>query len=194
MDKPLQIVFKNMETSEALEQLIRKRVVRLERLTDRIVSCRVVVEVPHRSAGSGKVPLAIAVEVELSGRGKLVAKDEDDRRALKADDTAYVNHAFEKMERRLRDATVSKAERAGSRQEGEMDTGVIVKLFPEQDYGFIEVAGSPNLYFTGNAVLGHSFDELEIGMMVHVTRATTEGPMGPQASSVRLAQASRSPN
>ena len=44
----------------------------------------------------------------------------------------------------------------------------------------------PELYFTRNAVVGDAFDDLEVGMVVHVTRATTEGPLGPQASSVKL--------
>jgi cold shock CspA family protein len=65
-------------------------------------------------------------------------------------------------------------------------------LFPEQSYGFIEVKDSPELYFTRNAVVGDAFDDLEVGMVVHVTRATTEGPMGPQASSVKLLGRARS--
>jgi hypothetical protein len=42
-------------------------------------------------------------------------------------------------------------------------------------------------------VIGGDFDELQVGMMVHVTRAADEGPMGPQASSVRLLDRSRTP-
>ena len=63
---------------------------------------------------------------------------------------------------------------------------MVVRLFPEQNYGFIEMDNSPELYFTRNAVDGGDFAELKVGMMVQVTRATEEGPMGPQASSVRL--------
>jgi hypothetical protein len=35
-------------------------------------------------------------------------------------------------------------------------------------------------------VAGGEFEDLEIGMLVQVTRATEDGPMGPQARSVRL--------
>ena len=73
------------------------------------------------------------------------------------------------------------------------ETGVVVRLFPEQNYGFIEIPGSPDLYFTRNVVAGGGFDQIKPGMMVFVTRATTEGPMGPQASSVKLLEARRSP-
>ena len=44
-----------------------------------------------------------------------------------------------------------------------------------------------------NAVVGGNFDDLQAGMMVHVTLATDEGPMGPQASSVRLLDKSKTP-
>ena len=53
--------------------------------------------------------------------------------------------------------------------------------------------GSPDLYFTRNAVVGGSFDDLQPGTVVHLTRATSEGPMGPQASSIRLLGSSKSP-
>jgi ribosome-associated translation inhibitor RaiA len=193
MESPPQIAFKNMETSEALERLIAKRIDRLERLSDRITSCRVVVEVPHRSPGSGKVPLAIAVEVELPGRPLLVAKAEEDRRSLKPDDASFVNQAFEAIERQLRETKEVRNREAVARQESDNVTGVITRLFPEQDYGFVEIVGSPELYFTRNAVIGFDFDQLEVGAMVQVTIASMEGPMGPQASSVRVPKAAQSP-
>jgi cold shock CspA family protein len=70
---------------------------------------------------------------------------------------------------------------------------MVVRLFPDQNYGFIEIDNSPELYFTRNAVVGGSFDELEAGMMVEVTVASEEGPMGPQANSVRLLGRSKTP-
>ena len=70
---------------------------------------------------------------------------------------------------------------------------MVVRLYPDQNYGFIEVDNSPELYFTRNAVVGADYDELKVGMMVQVTPATSEGPMGPQASSVRLLDRNRTP-
>jgi cold shock CspA family protein len=70
---------------------------------------------------------------------------------------------------------------------------MVVRLFAEQSYGFVEVDNSPELYFTRNAVTGGNFDDLEIGMLVHVTRAIDEGPMGPQASSIKLLDKAKTP-
>ena len=45
---------------------------------------------------------------------------------------------------------------------------------------------SPDLYFSREVVGNGSFEHITVGSLVHVTRAATEGPMGPQASSVKL--------
>jgi ribosome-associated translation inhibitor RaiA len=191
MHKPLQIAFRNMESSEFLERLVREKVERLERFNPSIIGCRVVLEVPHRSPDSGKVPLGIAVEVEVPGRPLVVAKGEEDRREMKGDVTRVVNRTFEAIERQL--SELQDMQDGVVKQHGATgESGVVVRLFPEQSYGFVEVKGSPDLYFTRNAVVGGVFDALTIGTLVLVTRATTEGPMGPQASSVRLLDAQRS--
>jgi ribosome-associated translation inhibitor RaiA/cold shock CspA family protein len=183
METPLQITFKNTESSEFLEARIRDRVERLERYNHAIIGCRVVVEVPHKSPGSGKVPLGISVEVEVPGR-MLVAKGQEDMHEVKGDRTAIINRVFEAMERQLEDdSQVRRREVQDSASTAE--AGRIARLFPDQNYGFVEISGSPQLYFTENALSGLAFADLEEGMMVRVTRATTEGPMGPQASSVR---------
>jgi len=191
MHKPLQIAFRNMESSEFLDRLVREKVERLERFNPSIIGCRVVLEVPHRSPDSGKVPLGIAVEVEVPGRPLVVAKGEEDRREMKGDVTRVVNRTFEAIERQL--SELQDMQDGVVKQHGATgESGVVVRLFPEQSYGFVEVKGSPDLYFTRNAVVGGVFDALRIGTLVLVTRATTEGPMGPQASSVRLLDAQRS--
>jgi ribosomal subunit interface protein len=192
LESPLQITFKDMDSSDFLESLVRERAARLERFHPNIISCRVVLEVPHRSAESGKTAVGVLVEVKVPGRNTIVAKDAEERRELKNDHTAAINRAFQAIERQL-DHASQLQNRNVKAHEAEGEAGVIVRLFPEQNYGFVEVKGSPDLYFTRNSVIGGSFDDLEPGTVVHVTRATTEGPMGPQASSVRLLGSSKSP-
>jgi ribosome-associated translation inhibitor RaiA/cold shock CspA family protein len=191
MEKSLQIAFKDMESSAFLENLIRERVERLERFHPNIVACRVVVEVPHRSTESGKPPIGIAIEIEVPGRKTVVAKDEDDRREKKNDHTAVINRVFDAARRQLEKFAEIQSG-AVKQHESSGETGVVVGLFPQENYGFVEVKGSPDLYFTGSAVTGVAFSELKIGTMVMITRAATDGPMGPQASSVRRLEARNS--
>lgn len=192
VQRPIQITYKGTESSPAFDALIRQRAAALEDLHPRIIGCRVVVEIPHRGSESGKVPISVAVEVEIPNRDIIVGKDSEERHEAKQDHTAPLNNAFDAVERQLekigdiQDREVKRHEAAGQ-------SGMVVRLFPEQNYGFIEIDNSPELYFTRNAVIGGDFDDIEVGMMVLVTRATEEGPMGPQASSVRLLDKAKTP-
>lgn len=191
MQKPLQITFKDLDHSDTLEAMVRERAERLERFHPSIIGCRVVVETPHRSAEGASPPLALTVEVEVAGRPRIVAKASIDRQDAKVGQAAVVGRAFEAAQRQLQDTLeVQKADIKQHDNHG--STGQVIRLFREQSYGFVEVRGAPDLYFTRNAVVGGDFDDLELGTLVHVTVATTEGPMGPQASSVRLLDATRS--
>lgn len=192
MEKPLQIAFKDTEPSEYLEGLIRERAERMEKLHPHIIGCRVVVEVPYRSAETFKPPIGITVEVEVPNKNMIVGKDHQERHEAKNDTYAMVNRAFDAVQRQLR--AVAEMQRGEVKHhESAGETGQVVRLFPEQNYGFVEVRGSGDLYFTRNAVVSGSFDDLDVGTMVEITRATGEGPMGPQASSVRVLNARRSP-
>jgi ribosome-associated translation inhibitor RaiA/cold shock CspA family protein len=193
VQKPLQINYRGIESSPALDALIRQRVNALERMHPRITGCRVVVEVPHRSTESGKVPVAVTVEVEIPNRRAVIGKDFQERREAKDDQTAALNNAFEAVERQLdkvADLQIQEGKRRGA---DSSQTGMIVSLFPEQGYGFVEVDNSSELYFTRNAVSGDEYDALQVGTIVHVTIAPTDGPMGPQASAIRLLDKPRTP-
>ncbi|WP_026872000.1 HPF/RaiA family ribosome-associated protein [Inquilinus limosus] len=190
MQKPLQLSFKNIEGSDAMRAIVEDRVSHLDRLYPNLIGCRVVIEAPHRPArGGARPPLGISVEVEIPGKPKIVVKDMEERRNQR-DHAAVVNRSFDVVERKLDDAA-SVVQGEVKTHEGAGETGTITRLFPEQNYGFVEAKDAGSLYFTRNAVVDGRFDELAVGMMVHLTPATGEGPMGPQASSIRLLGADR---
>jgi ribosome-associated translation inhibitor RaiA len=191
MQRPLEISFRNLDSSDFLRNLAEERAARLEKFHPRIIGCRVVIEAPHRSAEGHNPPLGVSVEVDVPGRPRIVARDMEEQRELKGDHLAALNRAFEAIERQLGEMT-ERQRGDVKRHENARQTGNVVRLFPEQNYGFVQIAGGPELYFTRNAVIGGSFDELEAGTMVQVTMATGEGPMGPQASSVEMMGPQRS--
>ncbi|TXH32260.1 MAG: ribosome-associated translation inhibitor RaiA [Rhodospirillaceae bacterium] len=190
MEKPLQIAFRNLDSSPHLETLIRERVDRLERFFPRLIGCRVVVELTSKSANA-KSPLGISIELDVPGRPTIFAKKSDERRDAKGDFLAVVNQAFDAAQRQLEDVSRVIA-RDVKLHEGSGETGCVREVLPLEDYGFVEIREGESLYFTRNAVIDGRFDDIKPGMMVHVTRATTEGPMGPQASSIRLQGAPQS--
>ena len=54
MQTPLQITFRDMESSAAVEENIREKAGRLEQFYDQIMSCRVMVEAPHGHHHQGR--------------------------------------------------------------------------------------------------------------------------------------------
>jgi ribosomal subunit interface protein len=185
MQRPLEIAFRDLDPSDFIRNLVEERVERLERFHPNIIGCRVVVEAPHRSAEGHNPPLGITVEVDVPARPRIVAKDVEAQRAMKGDHLAAINRAFEAIERQLEDQK-DKQRGVVKYHENAAQTGSVVRLFPEQGYGFIELAGGPELHFTRNAMTNDGFDQLKIGTMVQVTQAASDGPMGPQASFVGM--------
>jgi ribosome-associated translation inhibitor RaiA len=74
MDKPVQITFRNMQASPSLEDHVRARVAWLERLHPDLVSCRVLLEVPHRHHEHGQ-HVRVRIELSLPGEHAVVNHD-----------------------------------------------------------------------------------------------------------------------
>ena len=55
MQKKLQIVFRGIDQSDAIEEAVHKKVEKLERQHDRLTSCRVVLDAPHKHHHKGKL-------------------------------------------------------------------------------------------------------------------------------------------
>lgn len=101
MDFPLDISFRNMDPSPAVETRIREKAAKLERLYNRIIACTVVVEAPHRHHHKGKL---YSVHIDISVPGKDLVVD----RAKPLDhahEDVYlaVRDAFNAAERQLED-------------------------------------------------------------------------------------------
>src|SRR4051794_12044396 len=149
MQRPVQITFKGTQNSPSLEALIRQHVDALDRQYPRLTGCRVVVEIPHRSADRARVPIGVTVEVDVPGHKTIVGRDAQDLREVKDDRTVYVNSAFDAVGRQL--AKIADVQNhAVNRTEAAPHRGMVVRLFPEQNYGFVEVDNSSELYFTRN--------------------------------------------
>jgi ribosome-associated translation inhibitor RaiA len=99
MTIPLQITFRDLPSSAAVEQQIRERTEQLERLFGRITSCRVIVEGRHRPQRAGKV---FHLRVELSLPGRFVAVGNGPAELHPHDDVfVAVRAAFDSARRQL---------------------------------------------------------------------------------------------
>ena len=103
MPMPLQISFRNMDPSPAVEERIRKKAAKLERFHDRIVGCKVVVEAPHRHHHKGKL-YSVRVDVSVPGKDVVVDRAKPTDHAHE-DVYVAVRDAFAAAVRRLEDQT-----------------------------------------------------------------------------------------
>jgi ribosome-associated translation inhibitor RaiA len=101
MQLPLQITFRHMGSSEAVEARIRERTEELEGFFDRIISCRVVVECRHPRQHQGNL-FRIRVDLKVPGREIVVGRDPE---AHHAHEDVYVaiRDSFDAARRLLED-------------------------------------------------------------------------------------------
>jgi cold shock CspA family protein/ribosome-associated translation inhibitor RaiA len=178
MQVPFQVTFRNMDRSRAVEAEVAERVARLERFSDRITSCDVVVEAPHRQHKKGKHYL-VRVRLVLPGREIVVGRDPKDKQG-RADIRIAVRDAFAAAQRRLQDHV--RRRRGDVKAHERPPHGRVVRLFPEDGYGFIESADGREIYFHRNSVVNEGFPDIEVGTEVRFVEAA--GEKGPQASTV----------
>lgn len=73
MQVPVQITFRDMETSPALESAIRERAQKLEQYGE-VNSCRVLVESPHRHSQKGH-HFRVRLDITLPGDEIVIGRD-----------------------------------------------------------------------------------------------------------------------
>ncbi len=104
MDVPLEIAFHNMERSEFVEARVRERVAKLEKMFPRLVSCRVVLEAPHKHHRHGHGH-RVRLDVTVPGQELVVTKEPETGHDTQAENDVYMvlRDAFDAMERRLKE-------------------------------------------------------------------------------------------
>ncbi len=178
MKLPLQIVFRNMEPSAAIEAAVRERADKLDLFYEHIMSCRVVIELHHRHHHQGNI-YHVRVDVKVP-EAEIVASREPAEHHAHEDVYVAIRDAFNAVRRRLEDYI---RRRRGEVKEHEAPPhGRVVELHP--DYGRIETPDGRLVYFHKNSVVGGDFDHLDVGTEVRFVEEP--GELGPQASTVHV--------
>jgi ribosomal subunit interface protein len=178
MPIPLQITFRDMDPSPAIEARIREKAAKLERFAPRITSCRVVVEERNRHQRQGRL---YGIHIDLRAPGEeLVAGHGHPLDHAHEDVYVAIRDAFAAARRRLEDH--SRRQRGDVKTHDAAPHGKIARLFP--DHGFIETSDGFEVYFHKNSVTGGGFESLVAGDEVRLVVAENESAAGPQASTV----------
>ena len=98
MKTPLQITLRGIDHSEALENHIRDKADKLEILNEQIISCRVLVELPHQHKHQGK---SYNVRIDIGVPGKEIVVNRDSHE----DVYVALRDGFDAAKRQLEDFT-----------------------------------------------------------------------------------------
>lgn len=109
MQVPLQLSFHNVRHSNAIEDLVRRKAVSLERFFDRITACRVAVAAPHHKHHKGN-QFHIRIEVSVPGEKIVISRDPGPKQTHE-DMYAAVRDAFRAATRQLEATTASRRQR-----------------------------------------------------------------------------------
>jgi cold shock CspA family protein len=171
MQIPLQITFRGMQTSAAIDAAVRERAEKLEQFHARIMSCRVVIEQPARHKQQGK-EFVVHIDLKVPG-GEMRDHHEDLMVALR--------DAFDAARRKLEDFA---REQRGDVKHHEMtQSGTVARLRLEEGYGFITTPDGRELYFSRENVVTPPFEHLAPGTEVHfIEELAAEGPQAKRVS------------
>jgi ribosome-associated translation inhibitor RaiA len=101
MQLPLQISFHGLDRSEALEKHVREQAMKLEDFCDRVTSCHVVLEQPHKHGRRGNI-YHVRIHVAVPRRELVVDREPEAKRAHQ-DPYVTVRDAFKAMRRQIED-------------------------------------------------------------------------------------------
>lgn len=182
MQVPLEIAYKDVPKTQALEEVIDHQLTRLEKACGGVISCRVTLEQPdkHPDRGSG---YSVCVIVRLPPSHEVVVKRDSTQGDMHDALPLIVKEAFEAATRQCREIR-RRQQRDFKRHTAQEPMGYVARLFVDDGYGFLRTHDGREVYFHRNSVLHDGFDDLDIGTGVRYEEKM--GDEGPQASSVAI--------
>jgi cold shock CspA family protein/ribosome-associated translation inhibitor RaiA len=181
MQTPVQITFRNLESSDAIMSNIQERTAWLEQFSDQIISCRIVVERPHQHHRQDNL-YHVRIDLRLPG-AELVISREPAAHMPHKNINITIHDAFDEARRELEDYV--RRQRRDVKHIDSPPHAYVIRLIHEDGrYGFIRTEDDRELYFHSNTVLNGQYEQLEVG--TEVKYAEEMGEEGPQASTVEI--------
>jgi cold shock CspA family protein/ribosome-associated translation inhibitor RaiA len=180
MPMTLQIAFRNMDPSPTAETLVRRRAGELQQFSDRIGTCRVMLEAANRHRLQGRT-YHVRVDMALPG-GRVVVDQHPGHDHLHEDLTGAIRDAFDVARRRLQDH-MRRLDGAVKHHEP-IAIGRIARVLPEQNCGFLTAEDGEEIYVPRGSVAGTGFDALRAGDRVRYVVDPDERERGAQATTV----------
>lgn len=155
MRLPLQIVFRGLDQSDAVEAKIREKAAKLETFHQRIISCRIVVEHERRQRHQDN-RFNVRIDLHVPSREFAITRDHHD------DIYVAVRDAFDAA-RRLLEEDMRQQRREVKHHEIPQH-GRVSRL--NGNHGYIRTASDEEIYFSSENVADPPFENLEVGTEV----------------------------
>ena len=173
-------LYHNIKKSEVLEKKIREKVKNLEKFFDHIISCRVVVDIPHKHKIKGNV-YSIKIEIHVPNDEIVVTRSNELDKIHKFP-TVMIKDAFSAAKRQLED--YARIVRRDVKKHEIPPHGIVNEIDKNKGYGNIKTNDGRFIYFHKNSVVNYDFEKLDVGKEVRFVEE--EGEKGPQASTVKI--------
>jgi cold shock CspA family protein/ribosome-associated translation inhibitor RaiA len=165
---------RNLDILPEWKAKVEEELERLQkRYNDPIVNARVeIIGTGHHKQGQFEIRIVATVPgnvLTVTRQGELVHP--------------LIIESFDVLDRRLQETSDTKQQKVKNHQETAV-SGKILRIFSDEDFGFIEINDGSEVYFHANAVKKGKFENLQVGQKVKLS--WEEGLKGPQASWVRL--------
>ncbi len=177
MQIPLQITFRDMKQSDAIEKAVREKAEKLNQFAQ-IMSCRVVIEMINKHHKN--TLYQISIDMTVPGKEIVVSRDHGIDHSHE-DVYVAIRDAFDAARRQLQD--FHRISHQKVKAHDVPPHGRVSELNANEGYGRIETADGRSVYFHRNSVLNDEFSRLDVGSEVRFSEE--QGDEGPQASSVQ---------
>ena len=167
MKLPLQIFFRGLEPSPAVESVARDKAQKLDQFCGDITSCRVDIEQQDKHKHQGR-PFAVRIHVTIPGHELAVDRVEHE------DVYVALREAFDDMKRRIEDAV--RRLQGKTKQHTTPLHGEVVRLVDDGAYGFIRAPDGTEYYFARDNLADTRYEQLQIGTRVQfIAEPAAEG-------------------
>jgi len=180
MRNALQITFRNMDASSAVEARVRELAAGLEHYCDEIISCRVVVETAHRHHHKGNL-YHLRIDLTVPDAELVVSRNPAQHHAHE-DAYVAVQDAFAGIRRQLED--YMRKRRGQVKRHEAPPQGRVREIMPAADWGIIDSADGREVRFGRSSMTDGDFEALVPGD--EVSFMATQGERGLFATAVHL--------
>lgn len=185
MQVPLEVTYRGVEKSDAIDTLIDEKVEKLEEVCDYINSCHIAIEKPHDRPSHGS-PYRVRLDITVPPGHEIIAENNQSEGDQYQPLNAAVREAFDAARRQLRKLAKrqNESDKGRTTSASQETTALVVRVFRDEGYGFLKTLDGQEVYFHRNSVLLDDFDRIEVGTGVRCF--VTQGDEGPQASTVKI--------